>query len=70
MKSKNQEAKNLVDIAFQLVLTCTNPKYGGKEFINKTNEEKADWVRSNLRGCGYNISDPIGMSWGILLEAE
>lgn len=69
-KSTNEQAKKLVDLAFSLVLTCSAKHYGGEDFVNKTNEEKADWVRSNLRGCGYNVSDPVGMSWGILMEDE
>jgi hypothetical protein len=63
-KSENPQ-QNLVDLCFSLVLLATDENYNA--FLkNKSNDEKADWVRDQLRKSGFNVSDPIGISWGIL----
>lgn len=30
------------------------------------NERIAKWVRTNLRGLGFDVSDGVGSSWGVL----
>tara|TARA_R110002153_G_C13191747_1_gene486124 strand:+ start:684 stop:875 length:192 start_codon:yes stop_codon:yes gene_type:complete len=60
----NREQK-LVDIIFQVVRAIE---------INKNNwVEDADlieWTRSQLKGCGFEVSDPIGMSYGLLKKEQ
>lgn len=63
MSTKREQ--ELVDICFQLVLAARNER-NKKFFEGKSNDEITDWVRERLRGCGYEISGPIGISWGIL----
>lgn len=58
---KEQE---LIDICFQLVLTCLDKKYV-KNFIKMSQEQKAEWVAAQLKGCGFS-THPCGSSWGIL----
>lgn len=58
---KEQE---LIDICFQLVLTCLDKKYV-KNFIKMSQEQKAEWVATQLKGCGFP-THPCGASWGIL----
>lgn len=56
--------QKLVDVCFHLVLTSTSEK--NKEyFYTKTEEEKAEWVRDQLRYSGFN-THAVGASWGIL----
>jgi hypothetical protein len=57
LKSREQQ---LIDICFACAIVST-------EFNQtKSNEEIANWVRHQLRECGFNVSGPVGMSWGIL----
>lgn len=58
---QNNEQK-LIDIMFEIALTIHNNPY----FINKNNEEICDWIRDQLKKCGFN-TQPIGSSWGILI---
>lgn len=63
MKTKEQK---LVDICFDLVLTCLRPE--SKAFFEqKTDEEKANWVREQLKACGIDTT-PIGASFGVLKD--
>ena len=64
---KQTREQTLVDICFQLVLVATDDRTSDY-FKNKTNDEKAEWVRERLRGCGFNVSDPVGSSWGVLVN--
>lgn len=64
MKSREQ---TLVDICFSLVLACLDEDYSQPAYWKgKSNEEKAQWVRDQLRDCGFKVSDTVGISWGIL----
>ena len=59
----NREQK-LIDIIFQIALTmwsCSN------WFESKTQEEVCDWVREQLKECGFNTV-PLGSSWGVLRD--
>lgn len=59
----NKEQK-LIDITFQIALamwSCSN------WFKNKTEEEVCDWVREQLKECGFNTV-PLGSSWGVLID--
>lgn len=63
MMSNNQE---LIDICFQIGLTISDHRY---DLHTKSNEEKADWIASQLRACGYDTK-PIGSSWGVLCTSK
>jgi hypothetical protein len=58
--------QKLVDICFQLVLVSTSEP----ALCKKTDEEKANWVRANLNGCGFKVNEGCGCSWGTLTEVE
>ena len=64
MKEKSNEQK-LVDICFLIALTMK----GNKKLNEMSNEELAEWVAGQLRGCGFD-TEPVGCSWGILKERE
>lgn len=67
MKHHEDSQQKLIDICFSLVLTCLSEDMKQLEhWRGKSNDEKADWVRENLRGCGFNVSNRIGCSWGVL----
>lgn len=61
----NREQK-LIDIAFALVLTALDERYRDN-FARMTQEERAAWVRHQLRECGFD-TEPMGASWGVLKE--
>lgn len=61
--------QELVNICFSLVLTATDLDWI-EVFKTLPNEEKADWVREQLRACGFNISEKVGCSWGVLLPTQ
>ena len=62
-KSAQQE---LIDICFELVLTATDKSY--KKFFNKADQEqKAEWVRNQLKQCGFEVYS-CGCSHGVLKE--
>lgn len=54
--------QQLVDICFEAALVMSDTKY---DLYKKSNEEKAEWVAKQLRGCGFDTF-PCGMSWGVL----
>jgi hypothetical protein len=56
MRSKEQD---LIDIMFQVALVSAEYMH------NKSREEIAAWVATQLRECGYD-TEPIGASWGLL----
>jgi len=66
MSKISKEEKKLVEICFDLVLTCTDKKTYNEHFKNKNNEEKAAWVKKQLEQCGFELTGPIGSSWGYL----
>lgn len=54
--------QKLIDLLFEhLMRARAEPKW----FFNATREEIAEWVRSNLRECGFP-THPQGLSWGAL----
>jgi hypothetical protein len=57
--------QKLIDICFDLVLTSTS----SPELCAKSNEEKAEWVRRQLRLCGYEVQ-PVGCSHGVLIKND
>jgi len=63
MNNRSKEQK-LVDICFELVLTITAKEHI-KIFSKKSNEEKAEWVAKQLKGCGFS-THLVGASWGML----
>ena len=60
MKSNEQK---LIDIMFQIALTIHNDIW----FLNKNNEEVCEWIRNQLKKCGFETM-PLGSSWGVLKE--
>ena len=62
-KSREQ---HLVDICFALVLTATSPSKHNT-IKNASQDEKTEWVRSQLNGCGFEV-EPCGASHGVLKE--
>lgn len=63
MKEKSKEQK-LIDICFQIGLLISNRNYN---LYKKSDEEKAEWIRAQLAGCGFE-TQPIGCSYGVLIE--
>ena len=63
MNEQSREQK-LVDICFSCVLTVLNEKYRDS-FIKMSQEERAEWVAKQLKGCGFP-TEPSGASWGRL----
>ncbi len=61
---RDTEHQKLIDICFDLVLTITSDPHVDI-FKKKTNDEKAEWVAKQLRGCGFDTY-PVGASWGVL----
>ena len=59
VKSPEQE---LVDITFSIAIAINNTR---DFFKDKNNEEVAEWVARQLRGCGFD-TQPMGLSWGVL----
>lgn len=58
MKSNEQK---LIDIMFEIGLMIHNNEW----FNEKSNEEIAEWIREQLKMCGFDTK-PIGSSWGVL----
>lgn len=58
MKSNEQK---LIDIIFEIGLMIHNNEW----FNEKSNEEVAEWIREQLKICGFD-TEPIGSSWGVL----
>ena len=58
MKSNEQK---LIDIIFEIGLMIHNNEW----FNEKSNEEVAEWIREQLKMCGFDTK-PIGSSWGVL----
>ena len=58
MKSNEQK---LIDIMFEIGLMIHNNEW----FNEKSNEEVAEWIREQLKMCGFDTK-PIGSSWGAL----
>jgi hypothetical protein len=58
--SKEQK---LIDIMFQVVRTI---ELNDDNWIETT--DLIEWTRSQLKGCGFELSGPIGCSYGLLLN--
>lgn len=56
--------QQLIDICFELVLTCTD-KMHAKHFSKMSIEDRAAWVVNQLEGCGFPTK-PCGSLWGVL----
>ena len=57
---KNNEQK-LIDIIFEIGLMIHDNEW----FNGKSNEEVAEWIREQLKLCGFDTK-PIVSSWGVL----
>jgi hypothetical protein len=53
----------LVDLCFALVFHACDADAGIRD---KTQEELAHWVADRLRINGFDISEPVSASWGLL----
>jgi len=60
------QVQKLIDICFGLIMTATCKEWSG-HFSAMNNEQKAEWVRHQLSGCGFETK-PCGASWGVLIE--
>lgn len=58
--SKEQK---LIDIMFQVVRAIEMNTDNWVEDV-----DLIEWTRSQLKGCGFELSEPIGMCYGLLLE--
>ena len=58
--SKEQK---LIDIMFQVVRTIEINRDNWVE-----NTDLIEWTRLQLKGCGFELSEPIGCSYGLLLN--
>ena len=61
-EKERRVAQKLINICFSIGLVISDDRNG---MINKTNEEKAEWIAEELRGCGFD-THPCGASWGVL----
>lgn len=62
MQSNEQK---LIDIMFEIGLMIHNHP----SFKDKNNEEICDWIRKQLKECGFETK-PIGSSWGVLIMID
>jgi hypothetical protein len=53
------DKQKLVDIMYQIAMAAASGMHG------KNNEEIAEWVTAQLRGCGFDTY-PCGSAWGVL----
>ena len=60
MRSPEQR---LIDIMFEVAFMVREMK----TFQKMEREELADWIRTQLRSCGFD-TEPVGASWGVLKE--
>jgi hypothetical protein len=58
--------QKLVDICFNVLLHATDP-HSFEWFVKATNEQKAEWLREQLKSCGFPTT-PCGSSWGVLYD--
>ena len=56
--SKEQK---LIDIMFQVVRTI---ELNTDNWVENT--DLIEWTRLQLKGCGFELSEPIGSSYGVL----
>lgn len=61
MTERSRE-QTLIDIMFEVALMIQS----NKTLQKASREELTDWVRRQMIGCGFDVSDPIGSSWGVL----
>ena len=70
MVLSTEDKQKLIDLAFSMVIDVCDmyeKRNDSNVLIGKSNLEKAMWVASKLRDCGFDTR-PVGMSWGILKE--
>ena len=59
-----EDVQKVIDICFECVLLATDKKY---KIHKMSDEDKAEWVARQLRGCGYDTI-PMGSKWGVLKD--
>lgn len=64
MASDRSSEQKLIDITFSVAMMMHDPKFRD-HFANLAREQLAEWVASQLRGCGFDTF-PCGASWGVL----
>ncbi|NIP30088.1 MAG: hypothetical protein GTN59_05845 [Candidatus Dadabacteria bacterium] len=57
--------QKLIDMMFQMVRTIEINRDNWVE-----NTDLIEWTRSQLKGCGFELSEPIGCSYGVLLKKD
>ena len=60
------DSQKLIDICFQCVLTVLDHEHI-ETFQKMSIEERATWVASQLRACGFDTK-PVGACWGALIN--
>jgi hypothetical protein len=58
-----EREQDLINLGFELALAAYS---WNKDNPNVTAEQVAAWARNAFRECGFNVSDPVGQSWGKL----
>jgi hypothetical protein len=61
-----KDMQKLIDVCFEIGLVISDPKH---DFGKQTQEQRADWIAKQLRGCGFDTS-PCGGSWGVLKKEK
>ena len=57
--------QKLIDIMFEVALTIHNDY----RFSSWSNEEVVEWIRSQLKQTGYEVT-PVGSSHGVLIKEK
>ncbi len=57
--------QKLIDMMFQMVRTIEINRDNWVE-----NTDLIEWTRQLLKDCGFEVSDPIGCSYGVLLKKD
>lgn len=57
--------QKLIDILFQIVRTI---EVNNDNWVENT--DLIEWTRSQLEGCGFELTKPIGSSYGLLKNTE
>ena len=65
--SKTNEQK-LIDIIFQ-VAQISSLHWNSDNYYGDHQEKHMEWVAQQLKGRGFETK-PIGMSWGVLINAN
>jgi len=56
------DKQQLINIMFEVGLVIKE----NKTLQSQSNEEVAEWIRTQLDGCGFKTK-PVGSLWGVLL---